>query len=203
MSFVLIASGCSSSSGDDSSPTSTTAEAVTTTTAAQTTTTTAATTTTTAPTTTTAVSFVPGSAAPAALQALQPIAVTNNGKMMTIEFEGDARALVEGGAHYVVITAKASDGGVRFTLTLISKDGNARDRGYTLDDADAVASEDGGEPTIAGKPVESLWEWSADNQVVVRMVAYPGGTIPTTSPSITVNAQETETSDTFVWTSTS
>ncbi|MGB9359325.1 MAG: hypothetical protein WCC01_12285 [Acidimicrobiia bacterium] len=183
--------------------TTTTADQASATTAATASTTSAPTTTSAPPATTTTVSLVPGSEAPAALQALQPIAVTNNGKLMTIDFEGDARALVEGEAHYVIITAKASEGGARFTLTLMSKDGNARDSGHTFDDADAVPSEDGGEPTIAGKPVESLWEWSTANQVVVRMVANAGGTIPTTLPSITVNAQESATSDTFVWTSTS
>jgi hypothetical protein len=125
------------------------------------------------------------------LKAAQPIQASNNGENITITFAGDVKALVDGGAYKVTINAQATDGGIRVTVTLRSTNGELLLNGATINDADAVGG------SIDGKKVETTWVWSSGNRVVIGMDSPEGVAIPSTSPSISVNVQETESSDEF------
>jgi len=116
------------------------------------------------------------------IDAAAPIQVLNDqGARATIEFAGDAQALVDGGAHIVdiqmEIEANSNDPGV--SVNLVSTDGEITTTG-TTDDGDTFT------PT---------WAWNADgNQVVVTMVGR-GVSVPDTRPTVVVSVQETSSSD--------
>ncbi|MEE8485283.1 MAG: hypothetical protein V3S38_01840 [Acidimicrobiia bacterium] len=126
---------------------------------------------------------------PEHLKAAQPTAASNDGKMITITFAGNLKALIDGGAYKVRINAQATDDGIRVTVTLRSTDGELLLNGTTFNDEDKVGS------SIEGKDVETTWVWSSDgNEVVIDMVSPDGVAIPSTSVTVAVTVQEQESS---------
>lgn len=138
-------------------------------------TTTAAPSTTAAPPTTAAV-------VPVDITAAAPTQVQNDqASRATIEFAGNAQALVEGGAHVVeiqmYIEADFLSPGV--SVTLLSINGEITSTGVT-DEGDTFT------PT---------WAWTPDGDKVVVTMVGRGVSIPDTRPDVVVSVQETDSSD--------
>ena len=116
------------------------------------------------------------------VEAAFPTQVQNDqASRATIEFAGNAQALVEGGAHRVEIQmeieADFNDPGV--SVTLLSVDGVVTSTGITEEGTEFV-------PT---------WTWtSAGDKVTVLMVPRGVG-IPDTRPAVVVTVQETASSE--------
>jgi len=111
-----------------------------------------------------------------------------NGKI-TVEFKGPVKDLVEGDEHIVEIWIDASEGDISVSVSLRNLGGELIPNGSTTNQEDAV---DG---TIDGKRVDTVWEWTAGNQVVVTMVSTEGVAIPSTEPTVTVHVTKTGSTD--------
>jgi hypothetical protein len=139
-------------------------------------------TTTEAPPTTTEAPPTTVATVPVDIDAAAPTQVQNDqASRATIEFAGNARALVESGAHIVeidmYIEADFNDPGV--TVNLLSTDGEITSTGIT-DEGDTFT------PT---------WSWTPDGDKVVVTMVGRGVGIPDTRPAVVVTVQETPSSD--------
>ena len=116
------------------------------------------------------------------VEAAFPTQVQNDqASRATIEFAGNAQALVEGGAHMVEIQMEieADFNDPSVSVSLLSVDGVITSTGITEDGTEFV-------PT---------WTWtSAGDQVTVLMVPRGVG-IPDTRPAVVVTVQETASSE--------
>ena len=116
------------------------------------------------------------------VNAAAPIQVQNDqASRATLEFAGNAQALVDGGAHVVEINMEIEENtnnpGV--TVQLTSTDGVITTTGFTAE----------------GDTFTPTWAWtSAGDKVVITMVGR-GVAIPDTRPSVVVSVQETSASD--------
>ena len=139
-------------------------------------------TTTTVPVTTTAPPQTTVVPEPIDIGAAAPTQVQNDqASRATLEFAGNAQALVEGGAHIVeiqmYIEPDFNDPGV--TVTLSTVDGEITSTGLTDN----------------GVEFTPTWSWTPDgNKVVVTMVPRGVG-IPDTRPEVVVYVQETADSE--------
>jgi hypothetical protein len=139
-------------------------------------------TTTTVPVTTTEPPQTTVAPEPIDVEAAAPTQVQNDqASRATLEFAGNAQALVEGGAHMIeiqmYIEPDSNDPGV--TVTLSSIDGEITSTGITDE----------------GVTFTPTWAWTPDgNKVVVTMVGRGVG-IPDTRPAVVVTVQETASSD--------
>jgi hypothetical protein len=139
-------------------------------------------TTTTVPATTTAPPQTTVAPEPIDIGAVAPTQVQNDqASRATLEFAGNARALVEGGAHVLeiqmYIEADSNDPGV--TVTLSSIDGEITSTGLTDN----------------GIEFEPTWSWTPDGDKVVVTMVPRGAGIPDTRPAVVVTIQETASSD--------
>ena len=119
---------------------------------------------------------------PVDIEAAFPTQVQNDqASRATIEFAGDARTLVEGGAHSVEIQmeieANTNSPTVRVNLT--SVDGVITSTGVTDD----------------GATFTPTWSWTADGDKVVVTMVGRGVRIPDTRPTVVVIVQETPESE--------
>ena len=119
---------------------------------------------------------------PVDIEAAFPTQVQNDqASRATIEFAGDARALVEGGAHSVEIQmeieANTNSPTVRVKLT--SVDGVITSTGVTDD----------------GATFTPTWSWTPDGDKVVVTMVGRGVRIPDTRPAVVVIVQETPDSE--------
>jgi hypothetical protein len=119
---------------------------------------------------------------PVAIEAASPIQVQNDqASRATIEFAGNARALVEGGVHSVEIQmeieANTNSPTVRVNLT--SVDGEITSTGVTED----------------GATFTPTWSWTPDGDKVVVTMVGRGVRIPDTRPAVVVIVQETPESE--------
>ncbi|MFW2340465.1 MAG: hypothetical protein ACN4GK_10475 [Acidimicrobiia bacterium] len=116
------------------------------------------------------------------VEAAFPTQVQNDqASRATIEFAGNAQALVEGGAHRVEIQmeieADFNDPGV--SVTLLSVDGVVTSTGITEEGTEFV-------PT---------WTWASTGDKVTVLMVPRGVGIPDTRPAVVVTVQETASSE--------
>lgn len=119
---------------------------------------------------------------PVDIESAFPTQVQNDqASRATIEFAGDARALVEGGAHSVEIRmeieANTNSPTVRVNLT--SVDGEITSTGETDD----------------GNTFTPTWSWTPDGDKVVVTMVGRGVRVPDTRPTVVVVIQETPESE--------
>ena len=132
---------------------------------------------------------------PLDLDGFQITGASNDGRgKITIDFKGPVKDLVEGDAHIVDIRVEASEGGIRVIATLRNIGGELIPNGSTINDADEVNG------TIDGKRVDTVWEWIADNQIVVTMVSTEDVPIPSTVPNVTVTVKQAGSADEYTFT---
>jgi len=120
-------------------------------------------------------------------------ASNDGGGRIAINFGGPVRELVEGPDYIVDIGAEASEGGIRVIVTQRNIGGELVPNGNTINDADEVNG------SIAGVRVDTIWEWPADDQVVVNMTSTEGVPIPTTEPSVTITVMPAGSTDEFTF----
>ena len=120
-------------------------------------------------------------------------ASNDGGGRIAINFGGPVRELVEGTDYIVDIGAEASEGGIRVSVTQRNIGGELVPNGNTINDADEVNG------SIAGVRVDTIWEWPADDQVVVNMTSTEGVPIPTTEPSVTITVMPAGSTDEFTF----
>lgn len=116
------------------------------------------------------------------LGAAAPIQVINDqGSRATIEFAGNARALVEGGAYSVDIQMEieADFNSPSISVRMVSIDGEITSTGITEN----------------GDIFTPTWLWTADGTKVVVTMVGRGVTIPDTRPSVVVSVRETASSE--------
>ncbi|RLE12257.1 MAG: hypothetical protein DRJ28_09375 [Actinobacteria bacterium] len=122
-----------------------------------------------------------------------------NGKI-TVDFKGPVKDLVEGDEHIVEIWIDASEDditaekGISVGVSLRNINGELVPNGSTMNQADAVNG------VIYGVPVDTVWEWTADNQLGVTMVSTEGVPIPSTVPSVTVTVKQAGSTDEYTFT---
>ena len=116
------------------------------------------------------------------IEAAFPTQVQNDqASRATIEFAGDARALVEGGAHSVEIQMEieANTNAPTVRVNLTSVDGVITSTGVTDD----------------GATFTPTWSWTPDGDKVVVTMVGRGVRIPDTRPAVVVIVQETPESE--------
>lgn len=114
--------------------------------------------------------------------AAAPIQVINDqGSRATIEFVGNAQALVEGGAHSVDIQMEieADFNSLSISVWMVSIDGEITSTGITEN----------------GDIFTPTWLWTADGTKVVVTMVGRGVTIPDTRPAVVVSVRETASSE--------
>ena len=119
---------------------------------------------------------------PVDIEAAFPTQVQNDqASRATIEFAGDARALVEGGAHSVEIQMEieANTNSPTVRVNLMSVDGVITSTGVTDD----------------GATFTPTWSWTPDGDKVVVTMVGRGVRIPDTRPTVVVIVQETPESE--------
>ena len=119
---------------------------------------------------------------PVDIEAAFPTQVQNDqASRATIEFAGDARALVEGGAHSVEIQMEieANTNSPTVRVNLMSVDGVITSTGVTDD----------------GATFTPTWSWTPDGDKVVVTMVGRGVRIPDTRPAVVVIVQETADSE--------
>ncbi len=137
---------------------------------------------TTGPVTTTAPPQTTVAPEPVDIGAAAPTQVQNDqASRATLEFAGNAQALVEGQVHLIEIEMYIEpdfrDSGV--TVTLSSTDGEVTSTGLTDD----------------GIEFTPTWSWTPDGDKVVVTMVPRGAGIPDTRPAVVVTVQETGSSD--------
>ncbi len=126
------------------------------------------------PTTVAAVGIDIGAAAPVQVQ-------NDQASRATIDFAGNAQALVEGGAHIVDIQMDIEADFVSpgVSVRLLSIDGEITSTGITEN----------------GDTFTPTWAWTPDGDKVIVLMVGRGVTIPDTRPAVVVSVQETASSD--------
>ena len=113
--------------------------------------------------------------------AAAPIQVLNDqGSRATIDFAGNAKDLVEGGAYLVDIQMEIEPdfNSPGITVRLVSIDGETTTTGITED----------------GATFTPTWAWTADGDAVTVTMVGRGVSIPDTRPAVVVSVQETDAS---------
>jgi hypothetical protein len=115
-----------------------------------------------------------GAAAPNQVQ-------NDQGSRATIEFAGNAQALVAGGAHVVDIEMEIEEDpdAPAVTVELTSTDGEITTTGVTAE----------------GDTFTPTWAWTPDGSKVVITMVGRGVTIPATRPSVAVSVHPTDSSE--------